>query len=321
MRVTKLIGFFLSLLIFMFISCSHPNSGKSNLTPHDSSQTLLGLKEHNRGILPDTTGISSQNLQNRITEELNRERTAFRSRRVLEAVQVIQETGQALEALQLKNTAKALKLLTQAKKKLERLLVNYPEFKQLPVDASVEVINLASGPDTIKVLREKVKELVDNGQLQQARRILDNLVSEIRITTVYLPMTPFLNSLRNARALIKKGKPDMAMQVLSHSLSTLEIEENAIPLPVIIAEALVQGASTVADSSRDVALHMIKNARRQLEIAQLLGYSMNSREYQQLIDDLRSLQDELEKGEKTASLFEKLKKNIHLFKKGFSKVS
>lgn len=317
MKTLKPIIFLVILSLVFSFGCSRTTTSRQAPAQKNVSETPLGLKEHNRGMLPDTTGIAYDTLRARIQQEMNRQETTALSNRVKEAINVILETQATIRALQKNDTRSALDSLKKAEETLDRLLAGYPDMKQIPVDASVEVINLAAGPDTVKAARKLVKKLVDRGELQQARRILDNLVSEIRVTTVYLPMATFPDAIRNARGLIEQGHTAMARQALEHALSSLVIREHAVPLPVVTAEALISSASAIADSSGGLAIKMLKNARRQLETARLLGYRVNDSRYKDLLKQIDELQRKISKGKKTEADFRKLKKDIRTFKQKF----
>ncbi len=283
--------------------------------------TSLRYQFQHRGLVSDTLGIEYDTLRSRIQTEVKQQKSAGENRRIQQAVEVIMEMQGAIEALQKGKSAVALDSLNKAQKKLHFLLQHYPDLKLLPVDVAVEVIHLAVGPDTIKAARELVKKLIDRGELQAARRLLDNLVSEIRVTTTYLPMEVFPKPVQQAKQLIQRKEINRARQILEKTLAMLETKEYAIPLPVIIAESLVSAATAIADSSQNVARHMLTNARKQLEIAQLLGYRMNKRQYQNIITQINQLQRALQQGEKTKARFHQLQEDIHRFKAKFEKLS
>ena len=58
----------------------------------------------------------------------------------------------------------------------------------IPIDAGAETINTASDIDTVKKMRSEVKSLINKGHLPEARVLLNLLVSEIRVKTLYLPI-------------------------------------------------------------------------------------------------------------------------------------
>ncbi len=283
------------------------------------SKKPLGIEQHHQGTLPDTLGVGSDTLRTQIEAEVNRQKATVFPQRIKEALQVVLEIQGAVQALQKHQIAVARDSLIRAQRKLQTLLSRYPDVKFIPIDANVEVINLAAGPDTIKAARKLVKELIAQGKLQAARKLLDNLVSEIRVTTTYLPMVTFPEAVQKALQLIQQKQMAKARQVLEEALATLEIREYAIPLPVIIAESLVSAAAAIADSSADLAIRMLQNARRQLEIARLLGYSMDNNQYQHLLTQIDHLQTEIRKGHQTKTPFQKLKKDIREFKESFKR--
>ena len=294
------------------------NQGKQARPGTEKRPSVLSEVQHHPVLLPDTLGVSRDTLQANIEAERSLRERAARESLVAEAQHVLAEVRYAVWALERNKPAAARDSLKAAQSAIKQLLGHYTPATLLPVDASVEVFHLASSMDTVKAARDLAIKLVKRGELQPARKILDHLVSEIRITTLYLPLGTFQSAVDQALALLERNDAIAARQVLLQALTALSVREQAIPLPLVVARSLVATAASVADSARDAALLMLKNARKQLELARLLGYRIHDPEYKVLDRQIAALQKRLGEGSPVEQLFAKLADELEGFVKKFS---
>ena len=141
-------------------------------------------------------------------------------------------------------------------------------------------------------------------------------MSEIRTTTVNLPLATYPDAMKEAARLLDADKTEAAKQILQNALSTLVVTEISLPLPVITAESLVEEASSLED--KDKALKLVGDAKTQLELAEELGYVASENQYAQLSQEIESLESQIKADGNTGNAFSKLKDNIAAFFESFS---
>ena len=246
---------------------------------------------------------------------------------VQEALNAYNETLKAVDFLDHGQKDKALDALAQAVGKLDILVASFPQIAYLPINSEVKTLNLAANLDSIKQQRDQVESLVKNGYLQQARRILDYFASEIRITSVNLPMATYPAAIKAAAKLIEENKLKEAKDSLAATLSTVVISENSIPIPVINSQFLIKQASQITAATtpdklskdkKTQALDLLSRANHEFEIAEELGYGKRDGEFAQLNKDINEIEGKVTNNEESLSFFDKLKVRLENFKNRIS---
>ncbi|MEY4517719.1 MAG: hypothetical protein RLZZ499_318, partial [Cyanobacteriota bacterium] len=126
------------------------------------------------------------------------------------------------------------------------VLARQPELGFVPLESKVDIISLApSDLDAVKKIRKQAKQAIRKDELVKARALLDNLASELRITTVNLPLATYPTAMEEAAQLLDRDEFDSAKKILQTALSTLFIAERQSPLPVIKAQALIDEADSL----------------------------------------------------------------------------
>ena len=262
----------------------------------------------------DTT---NEDVEQQIEQEKTEAETKAEDSLVSEAVDALAETQTAIAAIDAGNKQEAIDALANATGKLDIVLARSPELALVPVESSVTAIDTApNNPETVETIREDIDDAVDRGDLPTARELLNNLMSEIRTTTVNLPLATYPNAMKEAARLLDADKTEAAKQVLQNALSTLVVTEISLPLPVITAESLVEEASSLED--KDKALELVGNAKTQLKLAEELGYVANENQYAELSQEIESLESQIKADGDTGNAFSKLKDNIAAFFESFS---
>lgn len=164
-----------------------------------------------------------------------------------EAITALNETGNAIKALEDGKNDEAAAALERAIGKLEVVLTQHPELALAPVDVSSSVIDIAAGPATIKKARAEAIRLLRDDQLQLARPIISNLASEVVVRTTSIPLATYPLALKSAAALIKDDKADDAKTVLAQALNTMVIEDVVTPLPMLRAAVLIDEAKKLSE--------------------------------------------------------------------------
>ncbi len=103
------------------------------------------------------------------------------------------------------------------------------------------------------------------------------------------------------------------------ALNTLVVETFVIPLPQVRAEALLDGAETLAKKSNRSAdennklRSLVAAVQSQLQLAEALGYGTKDN-YKPLYDQVAEIQKETEAGKPGSGIFGKLHDSLKRFK-------
>ena len=198
--------------------------------------------------------------------------------------------------------------------KLDVLLARNPKLAFIPLNSEVEVIDIApQDKQTLKEFRNKLKSAIEDGNYPEAREILDNLISEVRTTTVNLPLASYSEAMKKAAQLIDNEQPEIAKALLQAALSTLIITEKNRPIPIINAQTELAGAIALSQTDKDAALKLMEDARQDLQLAQDLGYAGNSRKYAEFNKAIEKVENKIESNGDFASAFDDLQNKLVSF--------
>jgi hypothetical protein len=212
---------------------------------------------------------------------------------IADATSAIQDTQAALTHLDHGKPKNALADLERATGKLDIILAREPKLEMAPAGVSVVTHDVAGGLDAVKRVRKQAEEFMDEGRLQEARRLLRNLASETVISVSNIPLATYPDAIKRAVTLIDQNKADDAKRVLQTALNTQVITETIIPLPVADAQESLRAAESLAEKKdrtkedNERLKASMDRARNELEFAQALGYGTKSdfdKMYQQLIE-------------------------------------
>jgi hypothetical protein len=215
-----------------------------------------------------------------------------------EATAVALETPKAIIALEKKDSKTAKEILAGVSTKLDGLLAKNPGLALLPADIDVDIQDYGGGSQRVASAIDTAKTLLKKGRLQEARRILLPRASEVRVTTISIPLGTFPAVIKQAMALIDAGKTDQAAIELDSGLNTFVETADVMPLPVLRAEELLTAASDL-EHTKDLNQKQIRDeiqsytdaAQDNLKVAELLGYGGK--------DDYKSLYQGIEGIDKT----------------------
>jgi hypothetical protein len=236
---------------------------------------------------------------------------------VAEAIAAMQETRRAIDAIDAGDEEAALAGLEQAIGKLEILLAREPKLSRAPLDSWTQVVNFVD-PGAVDDQRRMVEELVDEGNFPAARIALEDMASEIRVTTVSLPLDTYADAIRQAARLLDEGDAAEAREVLQGALATLHLIERRVPIPLIKAEYLVWLASEKSASEPEEALELLARAEEELQLAERLGYGFREHDWAELDERIRSLTEAIESEEQSGGLFDALRESLRQFKERLS---
>ncbi len=227
---------------------------------------------------------------------------------VEEAISSLGLAKEALIALDKNGPEAATENLEKALGKLEVILASKDVPKLLPIDSLTTINEFIGTSDGIKKIVKKAKDLLDDGKVQDAREILAPLVSEIRVTTVSLPLATYPDALKLSAKYVHDKELEKAKKVISVALSTFVEDTVIIPIPLLKATDLIAAASNVAAEDTKRAVVYLEAAQEELKIAKNLGYvsksdvtykildraidniktKIKTKEVQKLFDDLKA---------------------------------
>jgi len=242
---------------------------------------------------------------------------------IQDALKAYNETITAAEALDKGDKKGAMDALESSIGKLDIVLSQRPDLSLIPIESRVETIDIVSDLPTIEDKRAEAEFLVEKGHLQDARRLLDTLVSEIRITTANLPMETYPVAIRGIARLIEENKIDDAKLALQQVLSTVVVVERSIPIPIINCELLLTEAQKIVQKeksekiskeNKDKVLGILDQAKVELESAEALGYGRKNVEFEGIRNDIKEIGNKIKQSEKTGNLFDNLKERLKKFK-------
>lgn len=229
-----------------------------------------------------------------------------------EALEALAGTEHALVALRKSEPQKALALLQDVSGKLDILLAKHPGVGLLPAEIDARVYDFDADVKQVEKIVDAADDLLEDSRVQDARKILNQLISEIRISTLSIPLGSFPAAIKEAVRLIDQGKTKDAEKALNDTLNTLVETVEIMPLPVLKAEELLTQASELEhksdltkESSRTEILILADAAKDKLKLAEVLGYG-SADDYKQLYDAIDEIKDVIHT-EKSAALWNKIK--------------
>ena len=250
-----------------------------------------GEDANSQANLPAATPAESASAAQPTDASVSDQIAAKRRALVADAMSALQETESALDSLAAGKSDDAIAALERATGKLEIVLAADPNLALAPVDVSASIHDVVATPEAVTELRQRAEAALDDGRLQDARHMIADLASEHVISVTSIPLATYPAAIKQAAALIHADKPDEAAAILQTAISTLVVEDTIIPLPLVRADSILDSARPLAEkpqrtpAENDPLRRLLDAARRQIELAQALGYATK--------DDLRVLSDEL----------------------------
>ncbi|NPA50515.1 MAG: YfdX family protein, partial [Epsilonproteobacteria bacterium] len=173
----------------------------------------------------------------------------------------MQETIKALALIQQNKLKDAQKILEDAYAKFNKVLKNNPKLTLIPLDEEIMVFQIEGDSKTIKKAIDLSLNLLKNYDTQVARDILMPLKDEIDINIISLPMNLYPKAIKEAIEALKKDNKNLAINNLKKAFSTLLLTRAVIPIPLLIAQDLIKGASTINDNDKEKAIALLQKAK------------------------------------------------------------
>lgn len=238
---------------------------------------------------------------------------------VKEAAESIADTQKALDAIEINNPKKALGILQEVLGKLDVILAKYPAMELVSADIDTNIIEFEGDANAAKKAIDAADDFLDDGKIQDARQILDELISEAWVTTTSIPLKSFPAAIKQAVAYLSNGKTNAAGNTLYEVLNTLDKTTEIIPLPVLHAEILLTEASEMEhkldlsqERSRAEVLKLADAAKDQLKLAELLGYGSKN-DYKLLYTAIDEI-DEAIFSKKSSAMWSTIKQHLATLK-------
>ena len=227
----------------------------------------------------------------------------------------LQETFNALKALEAGKKEEALKALANATGKLELVVARDPKLAFAPVDVSMTTFDVLATAQDVTMARKEVMRLLKEGNLPAARELLNSLRSEVVVSVAAIPLATYPDAIKAVTPLIDQGKVEEAKAALEAALSTLVVTRHVIPLPLLrVDEALVIAEVLAEKKDRDekenqALENALDAAVEQLKLAEALGYGTHA-DYEVLQDQIREIREKVSGGKSGTGFFEKLKQSL-----------
>lgn len=254
--------------------------------------------------------------QTEVDRRVEDETTRLHEGLIENAVTALDETRNALAVLGQGDTESALASLETVIGKLEMVVARNPDLALAPVNVSTSVYDLYADADTVREVLEEVRQELDDGNVQAARRLLRPLASETVLEVSYLPLARYSEAIKAVVPLIDAGRVQDATRELIMALNTIVVREEAVvPLPVTRARALLDEAEQLAekkDRSEDENNQLagfLDAAREQLRLAEILGYGRVGN-FEEMHAQLDQIEAKTEGGKSGEGLFDRLKSMI-----------
>lgn len=148
-----------------------------------------------------------------------------------------------------------------------------------------------------------------------ARPLVANLASEVVFRTTSVPLATYPDAIKAITPLIDAGKTEEAKAGLRAALNTLVVTEEAVPLPILRAEQLLDNAEALAENEQRTAgdnetlKDLLAAARSQLQMAELLGYGTEE-SFQPMYDQLDLIEDRTAGGKGGKGWFDRIKHQV-----------
>ncbi|BAO45629.1 conserved hypothetical protein [Thiolapillus brandeum] len=232
-----------------------------------------------------------------------------------EAVAAIAQTQKALEALNKGKTDEAIKDLEVVTGKLELIMARDPKLALVPVDVSLVTYDLYADVDTVKAVIKEASEALDDGKVQDARRLMSSLASEVVISTTSIPLATYPAAIKAISPLLDKGETEKARTALQAALDTLVVETEVVPLPLLRSQYMLAAAEKLAgkkDRSADENKELddlLKAAREELKLAEVLGYG-NGKDFKPLYKQIDAIKKKAANGNSGSGWFNELKEKL-----------
>ena len=219
----------------------------------------------------------------------------------------MQNTFNALKALQKGDTNATEAALEAATASFDKALKADPSLDLIPIDERFQAYAFEGSPKVIAARLAVARQLLKDHDTQIAIDAISPLKDELDITTIYIPMKVYPAGTRKALDLLKKGKKKEALMAVAEAMNSLVMVKTVIPTPILVTEDLILDASQLDKSKKKEADTLLQLAKEELNRAQLLGYThKHSAEYKALNKSIEAIQKEIKGKNIVEKMYDKL---------------
>ena len=262
----------------------------------------------------EQSGVSAETLQEEVTKAQKEATKEAQSLIDPEAIAAVEETKEAISAIDKGKFQDAIQALERSTGKLDILLARNPKLAFIPLSSTVEVIDVAPrNEQSLKIFLNQLESAIDVEDYPAAREILNNLISEVRTKTANVPLASYPQAMKDAANLLENEQPEVAKALLQTALSTLVITEKNRPIPIINAQTELIGAMALAQTDKEDAIKLMENARQDLQLAKDLGYAKGNPKYAELDKTIASVEEKIRINADVASAFGELQDKLTNF--------
>jgi hypothetical protein len=306
------------IIVALYLSCSLGCSSPAKESNSKPASRETPVQTAGRQKAEPRSG-ESRSVDSAVQSELEGMEGEKRAALLKDAQSAIDETRNALAALDKGDKQAALAALERATGKLDLVVARDRKMAFAPVSVSTAILDLYATPDTVRAAVKDARGYLSNDQVQQARLLVRDLASEADINVTEVPLATYPAAIKAVAPLIDSGKMNEAKAALYEALNTLVIETYVVPLPKIRAEAMLTDADKLANRSNrkeddNTRLRSLINAtRNELQLAEALGYGTKD-SYKPLYTQIDEIQKKMEGGQTGRGLFDKLRQSVKSFK-------
>ena len=258
--------------------------------------------------------VSAETLQEEVTKAQKEATKEAQSLIYPEAIAAVEETKEAISAIDKGKFQDAIQALERSTGKLDILLARNPKLAFIPLSSTVEVIDVAPrNEQSLKIFLNQLESAINVEDYPAAREILNNLISEVRTKTANVPLASYPQAMKDAANLLENEQPEVAKALLQTALSTLVITEKNRPIPVINAQTELIGAIALAQTDKEDAIKLMENARQDLQLAKDLGYAKGNPKYAELDKTIASVEEKIRINADVVSAFGELQDKLTNF--------
>ena len=264
-----------------------------------------------------TLEMDKDSLANKIIENIESQVENQKSELLKEALSTIGETKGLLEVIKEGKTKEAIEKGKLLIGKLEVLLLREPNLAFIPINVTYQKEELITDIETVRSVTKAAQKAMDDEYYQVAANLLNGMRSEIIINTHMLPTATYPKAIKVAVALLKEDKTDEAEVVINNVLSTIVIQKEIQPLPILNAEQMIIEAALIDKEDHknaDVVLNLLDNADYQLTLAEEMGYGKKHKDYKGLLKSIKARKKSVKNKENSESKFDTIKEDFIKFK-------
>ncbi len=177
-----------------------------------------------------------------------------------------------------------------------------------PIENNIQTYILVASSDEVERELAFIEDLIEDGKVQDARRLLMPLRSEVVVQTTSLPMITYPDVIKDAIRQLSDGTAEKAKEILETAMDTLVVDEEIICIPLVTAKNAIEKASKMDKKKKGKVLEQLKVAKEQLKLASVLGYlSDDGKLHDDLQGQIEKIEKEVNGKNKAEKLYDKLK--------------